>query len=113
MENCINEKEMLATALESIEGFCKSYAAKEMGLEAFCKALADIPECLWTGKDSSLAMITALAENDDLYELFQKKCETTPSVIGAMHPRLFWDNKENVLGAIELLIEILFRDFEY
>ena len=113
MENCINEKEMLNVALESIESFCKAYASKEMDQEAFCKALADIPEILWKEKDSSLAMITALAENDDLYELFQEKCETTPSVIGAMLPRLFWDNKENVLGAIELLIEILFRDFEY
>lgn len=113
MENCINEKEMLAAALEAIEGFCKLYANKEMDREGFCKALADIPECLWTGKASSLAMITALAENDDLYELFQEKCETTPSVIGATFPRLFWNNKENVLGAIELLIEILFRDFEY
>ena len=113
MENCINEQEMLDAALETIEGFCKSYANKEMDQEAFCKALAEIPECLWTGKDSSLAMITALVENDDLYEFFQDKCESTPSVIGAMLPRIFWNNKENVLGAIELLIEILFRDFEY
>ena len=113
MENCINEKEMLTAALESIEGFCKLYASKEMDQNAFCKALADIPEILWKEKDSSLAMITALAENDDLYEFFQEGCESTPSVIGAMIPRTFWNNKENVLGAIELLIEILFRDFEY
>ena len=73
MENCINEKEMLNVALEAIESFCKSYASKEMAQEAFCKALADIPEILWKEKDSSLAMITALAENDDLYELFQEK----------------------------------------
>ena len=81
MENCINEKEMLAAALESIEGFCKLYANKEMDRDAFCKALADISECLWTDKDSSWAMITALAENDDLYEFFQEGCESTPSVI--------------------------------
>ena len=113
MENCINEQEMLNVALESIESFCKSYASKEMDQEAFCKALADIPETLWKEKTSSLSMLSALAENDDLYELFQENCESMPSVIGAMIPRIFWDNKENVLGAIELLIEILFRDFEY
>ena len=113
MENCINEKEMLAAALDAIEKFCKLHAAQEMDRDAFCKALADLPEELWKDKTSSLAMITALAENDDLYEMFQEKCESTPSMIGDMFPRYFWEQKENVLGAIELLIEILFRDFEY
>lgn len=113
MGNCINEKEKLVAVLESIESFCKLYANKEMDRDAFCKALADIPECLWQDRASSLDMITALAENDDLYAMFQEKYETTPSMIGAMLPRFFWNNKENVLGAIELLIEILFRDFEY
>ena len=70
MENRINEQEMLNVALESIESFCKSYASKEMDQEAFCKALADIPETLWKEKTSSLSMLSALAENDDLYRRY-------------------------------------------
>ena len=43
MENCINEKEMLAAALESIEGFCKLYQTKKWTAMPFARRLQIFP----------------------------------------------------------------------
>ena len=112
MENCINEKETFGTTLNAIEGLCKLYANHEMDTEAFAKALSEISETLWRDKDASLVMVKTLADNDDLYELWQEQSEASPVMICAAIPKCFWEHKENVLCAIKLIVETLFRDFE-
>ena len=93
--------------LKILEDACAAYYLEELDDAGFQKVINEIPEKVWLDKDDALAIVKALVENEDLYEVSLKKRELFAEFVCSLLPQSVREEPDYILGIAEIIAEFM------
>ena len=93
--------------LLKIEEACSAYHSEELDDESFQNVINEIPEEVWSNKESALSIIQALVENKDLFELTEEQQENYAEFICNLLPQTVRENPDCILGTAEIIAKFM------
>ena len=97
--------------LEKLEDACAAYYNQELDETGFQQVIGEIPAEVWQDKDSALAIVKTLVENEDLYEVSLDKPLLFAEFICRLLPQGLFENPDYVLGVAEIIYDF-FAEFD-
>ena len=98
--------------LQSIAQACAKYRNEELDEGGFRKVIRKIPAILWQDKDLAMAMLRALVENEDLYEVSLRKHGVFAEFVCNFLPSTFWSQADYVVSAATMIADFMAEHYE-
>ena len=93
--------------LKKIEESCIQYFNKELDESSFQKVIDDIPAEVWQNKESAVAIVKVLVENEYLYEVSLEKLVVFSQFICNLLPQSFRENSDYILSTAEIIADFM------
>ncbi len=93
--------------LQKIIDACAAYYLEELDDAGFQKIINEIPAEVWQDKDTALAIVKELVENEDLYEVSLKKRKLFAEFVCSILPQSVREKPDYIFGIAEIIADFM------